>query len=489
MGRDAVLWHGDAVSTTRKDRGGSLAAARRRYIFGKARTLPPLAREEICGAEYILDIVEPSIELLRMFQDDPRGHRRTFPGILLWGPSGIGKTFLARYIGSASGARMIVAEHFPRATKEDAWSERDIESLFALTREYVAKMRQPVVLFIDHLDRFSEAANTTAFGRFLTEIDGLYGKLEGVLLIGATTKEPEDLGAELVRAERFGVHVHFYYPGKLERKLLLRHYFDRFPHDDIPIEDLALHFDEKTPADIKQLVHRMRDLAETRGRKLGTPPRITRSDVVRAFTLFIIGTPDPTFAEFPGRMKHATAAHELGHAIVAYLLGWTVHIVHIIPTQTTLGETHYDTASGFLETREEILGKVATCLGGRIAEEICETGGAAGAISDIEIATKFAKKLVDELGLGRTKYARYGLSAFDEKERGSDRLRRETEEDIARILKDAEKRVRAMLGRVGRGRLERLADILLERKMILGDEFLALMKEHGITRILASSKR
>jgi SpoVK/Ycf46/Vps4 family AAA+-type ATPase len=143
-------------------------------------------------------------ELRKMYGTSMRG------GLLLWGPPGCGKTFLARAVAGELGA------HFASVGLHDVldmWlgnSEKKLHELFE-----VARRRKPSVLFFDEVDAIghsrvdlSRSAGRNVVAQLLTELDGVERANDGVFVIGATN-QPWDVDPALRR------------PGRLDRSLLV----------------------------------------------------------------------------------------------------------------------------------------------------------------------------------------------------------------------------------------------------------------------------
>jgi SpoVK/Ycf46/Vps4 family AAA+-type ATPase len=166
---------------------------------------------DIAGLEPVKQRLEASFlgpmrnpEFRRMYGATMRG------GLLLWGPPGCGKTFLARAVAGELGA------HFASVGLHDVldmWlgnSEKKLHDLFELARR-----RTPTVLFFDEIDAIGHArvnlnrsAGRNVVAQLLTELDGVDNSNDGVFVIGATN-QPWDVDPALRR------------PGRLDRSLLV----------------------------------------------------------------------------------------------------------------------------------------------------------------------------------------------------------------------------------------------------------------------------
>jgi cell division protease FtsH len=135
-------------------------------------------------------------------------------------------------------------------------------------------------------------------------------------------------------------------------------------------------------------------------------------------------------------------------------------------------------------TREELLDRLCVLLGGRVAEEIIFGDISTGAQNDLQRATDIARSMVAEYGMsekmGLVTYTREKRPLF--LEAGMPSLSREYSEEtaqlidaeVARLMNEAHDRVRRILSEK-RERLERLAQTLLVKETVLGDEVRAIM--------------
>jgi AAA+ superfamily predicted ATPase len=143
-------------------------------------------------------------ELRRTFGKSLRG------GLLLWGPPGCGKTFLARAIAGELGARFLsIGLH----DVLDMWMGKSEQNLHAVFE--AARRQAPCVVFLDELDALGHKRTNLARSggrnvvvQLLSELDGVSSSNEGVFVLGATN-QPWDLDAALRR------------PGRLDRTLLV----------------------------------------------------------------------------------------------------------------------------------------------------------------------------------------------------------------------------------------------------------------------------
>ena len=137
-------------------------------------------------------------DLRRLYGKSLRG------GLLLYGPPGCGKTFIARAVAGELGARFIAVSFADIIDMFVGQSERNIHELFE-----IARRNAPCVLFLDEVDAIgqkrSQLRNTpmrSAVNQLLLELDDISGNNEGVFLLAATN-HPWDVDSALRRPGRF----------------------------------------------------------------------------------------------------------------------------------------------------------------------------------------------------------------------------------------------------------------------------------------------
>ena len=146
-------------------------------------------------------------------------------GLLLYGPPGCGKTFLARALAGEINARFISVSLADILDMYIGQSERNIHSLFE-----VARANAPCVVFLDEVDAIgqkrSQMRNSAARGsvnQLLTEMDGMSAANEGVYVLGATN-HPWDVDVALRRPGRFDRMVLVLPPDEAARESILRYH-------------------------------------------------------------------------------------------------------------------------------------------------------------------------------------------------------------------------------------------------------------------------
>ena len=217
---------------------------------------PALRLADVGGMEAVKDRLDVAFlapmrnpELRRLYGKSLRG------GLLLYGPPGCGKTFLARAVAGEMGAHFIVA-----GISEilDMWlgqSERNLHELFMQARR-----NAPCVLFLDELDALgqkrSQLRGSAAAGRIvnqlLTELDSVGSDNEGLFVLGATN-QPWDVDAALRRPGRFDRTVLVLPPDAPARASILEYHLRQRPVEGVDLAKLVAATDRFSGADLAHL--------------------------------------------------------------------------------------------------------------------------------------------------------------------------------------------------------------------------------------------
>ncbi|WP_135454188.1 ATP-binding protein [Mycobacterium sp. DL99] len=223
---------------------------------------PELTLDDVAGMDDVkqrlrMSFLEPmrNEELRKSF-----GHALR-SSLLLWGPPGCGKTFLAKSLAGELGLFFI---HVGIADILDKWlgnSERNIKGVFEEARQM-----RPTVLFIDELDALGhKRAQTSSFIRsivnqLLLELDGATSDNEGLLVLGATN-QVWDVDPALLRPGRFDRKVLVLPPDRPAREAILAHHLRTSPTDRLNLAAVAERTDGYSGADLAGLCRRAVEFA------------------------------------------------------------------------------------------------------------------------------------------------------------------------------------------------------------------------------------
>jgi AAA+ superfamily predicted ATPase len=213
-------------------------------------------------------------ELRRMYGKSLRG------GLLLYGPPGCGKTFLARAVAGELGARFLAVT---LADVLDMWlgsSERNLRDLFA-----EARRAAPCVLFLDEIDALghkrsqlrASAGQRGTVNQLLSELDGVNQGNEGVFVLAATN-HPWDVDSALRRPGRLDRMLLVLPPDLPAREAILHYHLRDRPVAGVNVRDLAKRTEDYSGADLAHLCETAAERALLDSARIGKPRPIGPRD-------------------------------------------------------------------------------------------------------------------------------------------------------------------------------------------------------------------
>jgi len=209
-------------------------------------------------------------------------------GILLFGPPGCGKTYVAAAIAGEIDGYFISVDAANIMSKWLGEAEKRVSKLFTKARE-LAKNGNPVIIFIDEVDSLFGTFETEIGGevrvrnQFLKEMDGLDSKMDPrqLVFVVAATNKPWRLDEAFIR--RFQKRIYVPLPSKEARLAILKMYSKSLKLDpSVDLEKLSEMLDGYTSSDIVDIVaaahmRTVRELFEGVGGK-GEPRPIRMED-------------------------------------------------------------------------------------------------------------------------------------------------------------------------------------------------------------------
>ena len=461
------------------------------FTFGKSRArivtnnIPKVTFNDVAGVDEAKEELKEIIEFLK----DPRKFQRLggkIPkGVLLLGPPGTGKTLLAKAVAGEAGVPFLSisgAEFVEMFVGVGASRVRDLFEQ--------AKKLAPCIVFIDEIDAVGRHRGAGLGGghdereqtlnQLLVEMDG-FEENSGIIVIAATNR-PDILDPALLRPGRFDRQIVVDRPDVKGRLEILKVHTRRLPlAPDVNLEIIAKSTPGFSGADLANLVNEAALLAARKNHDL-----VTMQDFEEAKDKVMMGIQRKNVA-ISEREKRITAYHESGHVLVAKMLPEAdpVHKVTIIPRGRALGVTTYlPIDERHTYSKEYLEAMITYALGGRAAEKIIFNSLTTGAADDLEKATTIARKMVCEWGMSE----RLGPLTYGTKEEeiflGKEITRHQNYSEQTAILIDEEVKniVTNCMERAEKilmeniDALHRLANALLERETLTGDEIDKIIK-------------
>lgn len=403
-------------------------------------------------------------------------------GILLAGPSGTGKTMLAKAVAgeaevpffSMSGSEFVEMFVGMGASK--------VRDLFKQAKE-----KAPCIVFIDEIDAIGQKRNSGKMGgndereqtlnQLLTEMDGFEGNT-GVVILAATNR-PESLDPALTRPGRFDRRVPVELPDLKGREAILKVHAKKIKvSEEVDFQQIARMASGASGAELANIVNEAALRAVRDGRKYAT-----QSDLEESIEVVIAGYQKKN-AILTDKEKWTVAYHEIGHALVAarQTQSAPVQKITIIPrTSGALGYTmQVEDGNRYLMTKEEIENKIATYTGGRAAEEVVFGTISTGASNDIEQATKLARSMITRYGMSKD-FDMVAMETVSGQYLGGDTsliCSAGTQDEIDRQVVELVKRLHKKAAEIlleNRQKLDELARFLYEKETITGEEFMAIL--------------
>ncbi|AVQ85608.1 MULTISPECIES: ATP-dependent zinc metalloprotease FtsH [unclassified Variovorax] len=485
--------------------GGGLGGG----LLGIGKSKARIYMEKSTGVRFddVAGVDEAKFELQEIvdFLKNPKEHARLgarMPrGVLLMGPTGTGKTLLARAVAgeaqvsffSISGSEFIEMFVGVGAAR--------VRDLFEQ-----ARANAPAIIFIDELDALGRAR--TAFpmaggqdereqtlNQLLVELDG-FDPSVGVVLLAATNR-PETLDPALLRAGRFDRQVLVDRPDRIGRAEILKVHVRKVRLDaHVDLDQVAAITVGFAGADLANLVNEAALIATRRNADAVAMP-----DFTQAIERIVAGIERKTRILGPHERELA-ATHELGHALTALALPGAdkVHKVSIVPHGIgALGYTlQRPSEDRHLLRRGELLDRLAVLLGGRAAEQLVFGEPTTGAADDLVKATNLARDMVlrygMDSGLGAVVYleqrsrfmdsptdAAFAATSSAAGEKTAQRI-----DDAVRGLIEQETKRATQLLRERREILERCVRALMSKETLDEAELLALVESPEASRTAAS---
>lgn len=438
-----------------------------------------------------VDEAKAELQELVEFLKDPVRHgrlgARVPKGVLLVGPTGTGKTLLARAVAGEAGVAFLSISGSEFIELFVGVGAARVRDLFEQARG-----QAPCIIFIDELDALGRARGISpvsggqdekeqTLNQLLTELDG-FDVSSGVVLLAATNR-PEILDPALLRAGRFDRQILVDRPDKPGRIAILKVHLRKVQLDpQVAIEEIAALTTGFTGADLANLVNEAALLATRRG-----APAVRQQDLNDAIERIVAGLEKKTRV-LGASERRAVACHEIGHALVAMSVPGSdpVQKVSIIPRGiAALGYTiQRPTEDRFLMSRTELANKMTVLLGGRAAESLVLEDISTGAADDLAKATAIARSMVLRYGmvaeLGQVSYEGDtapmlgpGIESWQPR-RYSESTAALGDQAVRALVDAAFTRARGILA-ARRVALERAAAELLRKETLTGAELAALL--------------
>lgn len=416
-------------------------------------------------------------------------------GALLVGPPGTGKTLLARAVAGEAKVPFFSISGSEFVEMFVGMGAARVRDLFKQAQE-----KAPCIVFIDEIDAIGKRRDNGRFGgndereqtlnQLLSEMDGFDGS-KGVVILAATNR-PESLDKALLRPGRFDRRIPVELPDLKGREAILKvHARNVHMADNIDYGTLARATAGASGAELANIINEGALRAVKMHRNV-----VEQEDLEESIETVIAGYQRKGAVISPAEKK-VIAYHEIGHALVAAMQKHSapVHKITIIPrTNGALGYTmQISENDSVLMTKEELFNKIVTMTGGRSAEEVVFGSITSGASNDIEQATKLARSMVTRLGMTEeidmmaTEVVANRYLGGDAALQCSETTAGKIDAKVLALIKEAHAKARTIL-QDNRDKLDVLAQYLLEKETITGEQFMALLQQEQAKEAAGENK-
>ncbi|MBC8531914.1 ATP-dependent zinc metalloprotease FtsH [Gehongia tenuis] len=444
--------------------------------------------DDVAGQDEAKDALAEIVDLLH----NPEKYKAigaTIPkGALLVGPPGTGKTLLAKAVAGEAKVPFFSISGSEFVEMFVGMGAARVRDLFKQAQE-----KAPCIVFIDEIDTIGKKRDNAlgvggndereqTLNQLLAEMDG-FDPSKGVVILAATNR-PETLDKALLRPGRFDRRIPVELPDLMGREAILKvHSKNVNMASGVDYNAVARATAGASGAELANIINEAALAAVRAGRT-----QVEQRDLEESVETVIAGYQRKT-AVISDREKKIIAYHEIGHALVAAKQKHSapVHKITIVPrTSGALGYTmQIEEGERVLMSRTEAFDKIATLTGGRTAEELVFGVATSGASNDIEQATKLARAMVTRLGMSE-EFDMMALETVTNQYLGGDTALACSAETAAKIdsevlslIKKAHGKARKILEE-NADKLHELADFLLEKETITGEEFMEVLNRPAV---------
>ena len=473
--------------------GGNGGAGGKTMSFGKsrARMINPSDKnrvtfDDVAGVDEEKEELEEIVEFLKNPRKFTEMGARIPKGVLLVGHPGTGKTLLAKAVAGEAGVPFFFISGSDFVEMFVGVGASRVRDLFE-----EAKKKAPCIIFIDEIDAVGRQRGAGLGGghdereqtlnQLLVEMDG-FSANEGVIVLAATNR-PDILDKALLRPGRFDRQIVVSNPDVKAREQILEvHSRKKKLADDVDLKTIAKNTSGFSGADLENVLNEAALLAARRNLN-----EIGMQEVEDAMVKVTMGPEKRTRVRSEKEQK-LVAFHEAGHAVVSRFLPTQdpVHQISIVPRGMAGGYTMYrPTEDKSFMSRTEMVENIVSLLGGRVAEQLVLNDISTGASNDIERATQIARSMVTKYGmserigtitLGSSQEEVFLGRDFAQAKEYSEETANLIDEEVKSIIDFAYKKAEEIL-KANMEKLTRVANVLLEKEKIDGEEFDEIFSE------------
>jgi cell division protease FtsH len=457
----------------------------RAFSFGKSRARvltedrPKTTFNDVAGVDEAKEELKEVIEFLKAPHKFQKLGGRIPKGVLLVGPTGTGKTLLAKAVAGEAAVPFLSISGSDFVEMFVGVGAARVRDLFDQGKKHA-----PCIIFIDEIDAVGRQRGAGLGGghdereqtlnQLLVEMDG-FETSEGVIIMAATNR-PDILDWALLRPGRFDRTIVVDRPDIVGREGILKVHTRKIPVDkDVDLHVLARGTPGFSGADLANMVNEAALLAARRNRN-----SVVMEDFEDAKDKVLMGLERRSLLITEDE-KRRIAVHEAGHTLVSKMIKGLdpIHKVSIIPRGHALGQTvPLPVDDRKIYPKSYCQNQLAFMMGGRAAEALVLKDISTGAHDDLEKATALARKMVCEWGmsdrLGPLTFGKRDEEIFLGREFGlhrdfSEATAQIIDEEIRKMVEEQAERAAQILKK-NLPKLQLLTERLLEKEMLDGAE-------------------